>query len=226
MKKIGMLVAVEIEAVLKKYGSPLKTEVVSGFEVHQYRLGEDELTVIHSGAGQIAAAAATQLLITAYQVEMIVNFGVVGGLTKEMNLTRTCLVESVVHYDWDVSEIDHTEVGRYSQFDSVRIPTTEEIVQKVRQLHPEMKTVVCASGDKFISSMERRQELHEAYGAEICEMEAAAIVITCRRAGIPHLLIKTVSDSFEGGADEFHNQYLKSADVCLEVTETVIQHCL
>ena len=31
----------------------------------------------------IAAAAAVQLLITAYEADMIVDFGVVGGLTRE-----------------------------------------------------------------------------------------------------------------------------------------------
>lgn len=44
----------------------------------------------------MAAAAATQFLISQMQVDFIVNFGVVGGLTEEMTKTKMCVVESVV----------------------------------------------------------------------------------------------------------------------------------
>ena len=221
-----MLVAVEIDAVLKKYGSEINTETISGFEVHTYRLDEYELYIIHSGAGQIAAAAATQLLITHYAIDFLVNFGVVGGLTPEMNLTKTCIVESVVHYDFDISEIDPVVVGQYLHRDSPYIPTSPDIVAKATELRPDLKKVICASGDKFIGSTARRQALHDQFQADICEMEAAAIVITAQRAGIPHLLIKTVSDAIGGEADQFYQEYLKSADICLEVTEEIIRACI
>lgn len=83
MKRIGLLVAVEIDAVLARYGSEIESEEVSGFQVHSYNLAEHQLFIIHSGAGQIAAAAATQLLISHYDIDLLVNFGVVGGLTPE-----------------------------------------------------------------------------------------------------------------------------------------------
>lgn len=223
MKRIGMLVAVEIEAVLKKYGQEIETKTVYGFEVHTYKLDEYELYIIHSGAGQIAAAAATQLLISYYEVDFIVNFGVVGGLTEEMSVTKTCIVEQVVHYDFDISEIDPVQVGQYLRFDSPFIPTTKEIVQRALELRPDLKPVICASGDKFIGSNERRMALHEQFGADICEMEAAAIVMTCIRNDIPHLLIKTVSDAIGGEWDQFYKEYLKSADICLEITEQIIR---
>ena len=48
----------------------------------------------------------TQFLISKFDVDLIVNFGVVGGLTPEMELAKTCIVESVIHYDFDTSEAD------------------------------------------------------------------------------------------------------------------------
>lgn len=130
LKKIGMIVAVEIEAVLNKFGNPIQELQFTGYSVYQYKLGDHSLFVIHSGAGQIAATMATQFLITQFDVDLIVNFGVVGGLTHEMSLTRTCIVESVVHYDFDVSDVDGRGVGKYLEYPSIYIPTTKEIVDK------------------------------------------------------------------------------------------------
>ena len=38
--------------------------------------------------------------------------------------------------------------------------------------------VVCASGDKFIADSEQKIKVHEMFDADICEMEAAGIVLT------------------------------------------------
>ena len=181
MKTIGMIVAVEMDAVLSKYGRAAGVEKRGGFEVHRYEGGDFRLFIVNSGAGEIAAAAATELLIAAYGAELIVDFGVVGGLTEEMALARTVVVESVVHYDFDTSAWDGCEVGRYAAYPTPRVPTTPELVDRALALYPELKKVVCASADKFVAGGEAKRTLHERFGADICEMEAAAVVLTCIR---------------------------------------------
>ncbi|MGL5380274.1 5'-methylthioadenosine/S-adenosylhomocysteine nucleosidase [Clostridium sp.] len=221
MRNIGMIVAVEIEAVLNKYGKPKKLSY-PGFNVYQYGIDDKNLFVIHSGAGEIAATMATQFLISQLQVEFIVNFGVVGGLTEEMVLARTCIVESVVHYDFDTSDADKTDVGRYIEYPSIYIPTTKSILSKALEINLNLKAVICASADKFIGSEEKKRELHKKFNADICEMEAAGIVLTCNRNNVPCLLIKTVSDSVSGGAEEFFKAVDESAEICLEITHKII----
>lgn len=222
VKNIGMIVAVEIEAVLNKFGMPIQELQFTGYTVYQYRLREHSLFVIHSGAGQIAASMATQFLITQFNVELIVNFGVVGGLTHEMALTKTCIVESVVHYDFDTSDVNGCGVGRYLEYPSVYIPTTKEIVDKALEIEPSLRKVICASGDKFITQKDKKEELYKIFKADICEMEATGIVLTCNRNKIPCLLIKTVSDSVAGGAREFKNTINESARICLEITSKIL----
>ena len=224
VKNIGMIVAVEIKAVLNKYGVPIKKLEFPGYSVYQYKLGENNLFVIHSGAGEIAAAMATQFLISQFEVDFIVNFGVVGGLTHEMALAKTCIVESVVHYNFDTSEADGCEVGRYLEYPSVYISTTKEIVDKAVEIEPTLKKVICASGDKFIAQKEKKEEIHNTFNADICEMEAAGIVLTCNKNKIPCLLIKTISDSIVGGANEFKSAINESARICLEVTNKVLSN--
>ena len=108
MKKIGMIVAVEIQSVLDKYGAQLTVEKeVAGYKVLEYQTEQYQLIILNCGAGEIAAASGTQFLISEYHVDLVVNFGVVGGLTEAMSTTKVCIVERVVHYDFDTSLVDN-----------------------------------------------------------------------------------------------------------------------
>lgn len=223
MKKVGMIVAVEIRTVLEQYGAPQGEKEYSGYRVLIYEAEDYIIYVLNCGAGEIAAAAGTQFLISQLQVDLIVNFGVAGGLTEEMARTKTCVVERVVHYDFDTTEADGGEVGRYFSYPDIYIPTTPELVEKVLELQPTLRRGICASGDKFIGDPKKKMEMHRVFGADICEMEAAGIVLTSNRNRVPCLLIKTVADSIQGGAGEFSRELENSARICLKIVDQVIK---
>ncbi len=223
MKKIGLLVAVEMDAVLARYGAPQEKQLVDGFEVLRYENESYTVYAVNAGAGEISAAAATQLLISVFRVDLVVNFGVVGGLTPEMAMARTVVVESVVHYDFDISDWTGVESGRYMQYPGPYIPATPELVDKACAIEPSLRRVICASADKFIGTEEKKRALHERWQADICEMEAAGIVLTCARRGVPCLLVKTVSDAITGGAEEFNREVGRSAGICLEIADRIIR---
>lgn len=222
MKKIGMVVAVEMEALLSRFGEPRERLKSFGFPVLVYGFESYELYVLNSGAGEIASAAGTQTLISVFGVEMIINYGVVGGLTPEMEMARTCVVESVVHYDFDTSAWDSCEPGQYAAYPGPFIPATPELVERALEIRPELRRTVCASGDKFVADPEKKRELNERFGVEICEMEAAGIVLTCNRCGVPCLLIKTVSDGLTGGAEEFSRELGRASAICMEIAGSIM----
>ena len=222
-KRIGLLVAVEMDSVFARYGTPGITERRGGFDIDRYENETSTLYVIHSGIGEIAAAGAAQLLIDRYGVEMIVNFGVVGGLTAEMAQTRTCVVTRVVHYDFDISGIDPLLPGQYPGYEDVYIPADAGLAEKAKAVCPELKPVTCASADKFVGNQADKERLHELYGADICEMESAAVLLTCRRNEVPCLMIKAVSDGLTGGGAEFYDSLQECAAICLSVTDRIIR---
>ena len=223
MKKIGLIVAIEINSVLRRYGKPVAEKEAAGCRIFEYNTGRYSLIVAHCGAGEIAAAAATQYLITAYGVDLILNFGVVGGLTADMAKTKVCIIEKVVHYDFDTSAVDEGVVpGRYIQYPDVYIPMSEETVKQALGVYTDLKPVTCASGDKFVADPKIKAELHEKYGADICEMEAAGIALTCDRNGIPCLLVKIVSDGIVGGAEEYLAAKYETADICFGIVDRII----
>lgn len=141
-------------------GKPVREEKLAGVTFMEYRTEYGTLYVAHSGPGEIAAAAATALLIGHYGAELIINFGVVGGLTPEMALAKTAVVEGVVHYDFDAHQIGWGELGQYPDFPDRLVPTSPGLVAKAIEIQPELKAVVCASADKFVDEPDKKRFLN------------------------------------------------------------------
>ncbi len=223
MADYGMIVAVEMQAVRERYGDALKSYRLAGQEAGDYQIGGKTVSIVHSGAGEIAAAAAAQALID-NGAEVILNFGVVGALTPEAETSRLCVVNRIIHYDFDTSEVDDCAVGRYLELPSVWITTDDHLRAAALAAYPQMNTVDCASADKFIANPDKKRKLAEEFHCDICEMESAGIALTCLRNNIPCLLIKMVSDGIEGGAEEFFATFRTASATALEVMEEVLKN--
>ena len=223
-KKIGVVVAVEVDAVLSKYGEPKETVKKNGYTVRTYENKDFVMHVLDSGAGEIAAAAGTQFLISEFGVDMILNFGVVGALTEEMKTAELCVVDKVIHYDLDTTGWLNLPRGQYPDMPSNYVPTDRELLERALAVNPSLRKVVCASADKFVDAAEKKAELNSLYGADICEMEAAGVVLTCTRNGVPCLLIKAISDSLTGGGAEFMTELRRVSAICFDVVDKIIRN--
>lgn len=222
MDKIGMLVAVEIEAVKEQYGEPLRLEKHGSFTARIYEKDGRSIVVMESGAGEIAAAAATQILISIYGVQTVINFGLVGGLTPDMKQTKNCIVTKVVHYDFDCSGIDPVKPCQYAEYPDIYIPVDEKMTRRVMEIVPELMPVICASADKFVADPVKKAELHEKYGASICEMEAAAVALTCNRNGIPAVFVKIVSDGLFDEPGAFYEAKDYASKLCMKIVDEIL----
>ena len=69
MKKIGLAIAIETEILEGIFGEIVQTEQVGTFGINTFRYRDAELYMVRCGYGEIAAAAATQLLISVYHVD-------------------------------------------------------------------------------------------------------------------------------------------------------------
>ena len=221
--KLGLIVAVEMESFLNKYGETRDIDVFGDFEVFKYNINKHEIYVINSGVGEISAASSTQLLISKYDVDIIVNYGIVGSLNEKYSTGDTCLVKSVVHYDFDLSGVDKEYIkGRYSNYPSIYINTSCELLEKYNYL--KLPCVICASGDKFISDINKKRELNKSFNADICDMESAGIILTCDKNNIPCILIKCVADSINDGGKEYYEKKKSSSDICIKILDDILSN--
>ena len=207
--KIGIFTAMQKEAVSFLKPNTPKIQV-GGFAVYTLKLGKhDAYLCCPPTVGEIGAAAACQLLISQFHVDLILNFGVVGALNKSTTLLSTVYVSSVTHYGMDLSEVDDLPVGGYGCFDDVAVPCDQTLLDKALSV-AKCPLVRCASADKFVDRPEEKTALNAQFGADICDMESAGILFACKFNNIPCLLVKCVSDSLSGGYSEY-KQTVQSA---------------
>ena len=157
---IGMVVAMdkEITPFMATAGKCFLEEKKGPFLVLGYELYGKKVYLVRSGIGEIFASAATQMLISEYKVELILNFGVCGSLHDDISVYETVVVNGVVHYDFDLSPIDGTKVGQYPDLDVV-IKTNESLVDFVLSLNENIKPAICASADKFVADEKIKKKL-------------------------------------------------------------------
>ena len=159
MKKIGLLIAVEIKSLLNSKFTYIKKEQIGKFDVYIYEMNGNRLIAIHSGCGQVKAAAATEILISIYHVDFIINFGIVGALTEKIGLHQVCLIDNVVDYSFDTSEADNCEIGRHLDYPSIYLKADEKLIEKALKIIPDLPRVNCASGSKFVSTAEEKLQI-------------------------------------------------------------------
>lgn len=226
MKNIGLLVAVELKAVISKYKDELKKESKNGFDVYILERNDYKLHFVHTNLGLIRAAAGVQMLVDIYKIDFLINFGVVGALRESFAISETCFVEKVIHYDMDTSAIDKIEVGRYIEYPDIYLPTSKKILDLVKEIYPDIPVVTCASADKFLEGEEKKKEIASKFDADICDMESAAVVLISDLNGLANLIIKTVSDSVTGGADEYEKRSEEAADMAINIVEKILDRNL
>lgn len=221
-KKIGLVVAIEMEAIFSKYPDNKKLEAPVGFEVYIVERENYELYIIKTGMGEIAASAGVQYLAAKYNVSMIINYGVVGGLTADMGKHNICVVERVVHYKYDCSEFMDLLVGQVDGHDSIFLNTDKELLKLFLEFTEDIPVVTCCSGDKFVGTVEEKQYLHNTFEGDICDMESSGIVLSCEMNALPCLLIKAVSDGLADGAEGFYKELLNASMKCLNVVDDIL----
>ena len=220
MKTIGMVVAMQSEVESFLSAKKLKVERVKygGFDVMKFNLGQNQVYCVRSGVGEIFASAATQMLISVYKVDVIINFGVCGALTESLKVGEVALVEGVVHYDFDTSPIDGCEVGRYLQYPEVTLRPDKALLELAKRINPEIQSVICASADKFVADERIKENLATTYGASVCEMESAGVLLACLNMEVPCLIVKAVSDG-KGGVEEFRQMVTHASGQYVEFVQ-------
>lgn len=218
---IGILVAVEFDAFYNIYGEPIEKFKHGYLEVFKYHIHGKDVYVAASNAGQIRASIAMTVLVEVYHCNIILNYGVVGAL-REQEVEELAVVQNVVHYDWDVSEVDVIEKGRYSMFDSTMIPVSKRLVDLAVKLDPDLEKVNLASGDKFVDRRADREKLYKEWNCDIVDMEGASIALCSYLFGVECLMIKAVSDTLETEGQGFYENFERASRVAVKLIDDLI----
>lgn len=201
---------VELEGFIKEYNA--KELSVKGFyKVFEGRIGENEVFMACSGIGKVNAAACTQKLIDCYGVDYIVNMGIAGGIAHELKALDIVIGSEVFYHDFTPDSL----LEKYYPF-SRSFKCGEKLVEAAKEVCGETSSVKnyyvgkIASGDCFVEKSETKAHILE-LGGKCCEMEGAAIGHVSHLNGVPFLIIRSISDLADEGAQMSYEEFERKA---------------
>ena len=176
----ALLDQMQTENIYTAYGKPVYVGKAFGKDV--------VLTVC--GVGKVNAAAGACAVI-AKGADVVLNFGVAGGLNEQTELAEVYLIEKAVQYDFDITQLEGGEVGTLDgeaeNFLPLHVPRALDFARRA-----------LGTGDRFNDSPEDHALLLR-LGAHIRDMEGAAIAQVCKYAGVPCVSVKAISDVYGNG---------------------------
>lgn len=176
------------------------------------------------GVGKVHAAMCTQALILKYNPDLILNVGIAGGLGAEINIGDTVIARGVIQHDFDISSFPGRKKGEISGIDLVEIPTTKWVADKIllwskNILNMKVHEGIVLSGDQFVDSLDKAEELRNEFGGIACEMEAGAIGQVCYINKKDFGIIRAISDNANSASgvdfEKFKKTSSKNAAVIL-----------
>ena len=222
--KIGIIVATrtELDPFIHVFGPPPVSFARShGFTVMKWTYGSKKaIFLIVSGVGEIASAMSTQYLIDNYQVDGVINYGVAGGLHQTHSAGKLGIVKSLIHTDFDITLSGKHVIGEYPDGVGPFISPKFSFISD--ELTKDLSRFVCASADKFVGGGEPKERLRREFGADICEMEAAGVLMACNRNGTPVTLVKAVSDGVDEDSEAFDCNVYRASLSCVKLIETFV----
>lgn len=188
-------------------------EIMCDKRVIKGKLFNKDFGAVICGVGKVNAACGAQYAIDIMGADCIVNLGVAGGLNNGLEIAGVYAVSHSVQYDFDLTQLNGTEIGTLDEFKENYLPLT------VNSRYPAKRV---ATGDRFNDSPADYELLTKTLKADIRDMECAAIAQTCAHAGVKFRAYKIISDL--AGSGSTTEQYLKNLEKCAHTLENELEN--
>ena len=202
---IGIIGAMseEVESLKKEMQLESKTTKAS-MDFYKGKLWNHDVVVVVSGIGKVNAAICTQILVDIFDVNMVMNVGVAGGVKENINPGDIVIASSLVHHDMDCS-VFGDKIGQVPRMDVYDFKCDEKLVKTAQSIalkDSKHKSVVgiIATGDQFIADNQKVKWLEETFDASAVEMEGVSIEHVAYQNNIPFIVIRSISDNANTGA--------------------------
>ncbi|MES2307789.1 MAG: 5'-methylthioadenosine/adenosylhomocysteine nucleosidase [Verrucomicrobiota bacterium] len=251
--RVGILgaMAEDTDAILEKFKVHRHKEIGKRL-FHEGKWEGHEVVVAFSRWGKVAAAGTVTTMLDVYDVDQIIFTGVAGGASPEIEVGDIVIAEYLVQHDFDASpvpglqryEIPLLGVIKFQVFakEVKRAKMAAEhflkeagsdlkhrdVLRSVSSRGPKVHVGLIASGDQFIASAQKLEEMRKDFPELLCvEMEGAAVAQVCYERGVPFTVVRSISDKADHAAvtdfPKFLNQIAKwySAEIVERILKTL-----
>lgn len=187
-------------------------KIVNGLEFFQGDIESKHYCLVQCGVGKVNAARTTQVLIDYFDIQMIINIGVAGGLSGSLNIGDIVIGKELVQHDFDITAFGH-EKGYISQTGKI-FKSDKNLIEKCEKIKIKGINIIVgniASGDIFCTDKKMKEKIHSKFQADCVEMEGAAIAQVCFLNNIPFVVIRAISDIPNGNNQMDYNIFVKKA---------------
>jgi adenosylhomocysteine nucleosidase len=189
------------------------------------------VVIASSGIGMSNAAATTQHIIDTYHPRGIIFTGICGGINPKHQIGDIVIPELWLTHDygnWGKNgfKTDSVDVGqpgsaKFKSMMDIMVDTMlarqlaeagDAIAFRFRTVGGRLPEIslggLGVSGNAFIDSKPKREQLFRELQAEIVDMESAAVVQTAHAAGVPVAVVRSCSDLAGGSGSETASKQL------------------
>lgn len=203
----------EADLIIKKFGLK-ETKSLKNIKIFEWTRvwddWEENLVLVLWWIWKIQAAIATTYLLENYSIDKIINIWIAGNLTgNDLKVWDVVLPNTFIQQDMYLPfEWEHLDYAKKPIFLEYAIWENYDLQKFWLILN-----WVCVTGDEFVDKEERISKLRVDFWADICEMEAFAILTTAREYGILDkcIVIKAISDWADNKAKDAHMNNLEFA---------------
>jgi adenosylhomocysteine/aminodeoxyfutalosine nucleosidase len=214
MSKIAIMGAMpeEIEPLLDNVEEIKKIEYAKNIYYEAKYKGK-EIVIAYSKIGKVFASLTATILIEKFGCNQLLFSGVAGAINPELKIGDLIIAKSLCQHDLDITAFGHP--FGYVPEGEVFISTDEKLREIAKEVAKKnnltLKEGIIATGDQFVSSVERKEFIASTFGADALEMEGASVAVVCDALNIPFFVLRAISDSADGSADIDFDTFLESS---------------
>jgi len=178
------------------------------------KINGKDVVVSQCGIGKVAAAICAQNMIQNFKLDYLLNVGVAGSLSLNLDVCSIAISSSLVQHDMDTTPLGDP-IGFISGINIVNIEADQELVKRIEKavntLNLKSEIGVIASGDQFINDKAKKDWIKDTFNAIACEMEGAAVAQTAYVNSVPFCVIRAISDNADDSSHMDFGEFQKKA---------------
>lgn len=210
----------EVTLLQDKLDNP-QNHQIEGIKFTAGKMGDRNVVVVWTGVGKVNAAMTTTLMIEHFKPREIIFTGIAGAVDPNLHPGDIVIAHKTAHHDvgtiWPEGLFFRGVKNPLTNMrNPVFFPADKELVKLAERAgekagfrkietadgprEPKVLKGVVVTGDVFVASEKKCQELRKRLGASAVEMEGAAVAQICYQRQIPHVIIRSISDNADSGA--------------------------
>lgn len=221
--KIGIIGAMEQEIeIFKNKIENIQVTKIFGKTFYEGTWHNKQVVLTQSGIGKVYAALATQTIINHFGGTHVINSGVAGAISEKLIPGDIVVSTDLVYHDVDVTGFGYPH-GQVPGTTSLFFEADKKMIDLVSDQN--IYTGRIATGDQFISDSNKKQWIRETFEPMCVEMEGAAIGHVCGINKTPFVVIRAISDTASGDAEEeFADNLQKGVERATGITEYIVEN--